>query len=258
MTPSPLAVAEKVVIVTGAAGGIGRALAEGFAAAGAVVVAADRDEAAVRGVASALADQGLTVTAAALDVTDADAITRLLDQVVDSAGRLDVLVNNAGVKSGQSILTGSPEAWSRTLDINAHSVLTLSRLAIQKAMRNGGGSIINVGSSISSRAAVLNYQAGGADYCLSKAMVHSITQLLAYEAAAYGITVNAIAPGIVDTPMHGRPLEETEARHAGKIPLNRIGRPEDFVGPVLFLASAGASYVTGQILHVNGGMVMEP
>jgi NAD(P)-dependent dehydrogenase (short-subunit alcohol dehydrogenase family) len=251
-------VADKVVIVTGAAGGIGRALTEGFAQAGAAVFAADRDDGAVREVASALAEQGLKVTPAVLDVTDAAGIERLLDDVLDSAGRLDVLVNNAGVKSDQSILTGSPEVWDRTLAINAQSVLTLSRVAIRKAMQQSGGSIVNIGSSVSSRAAVLNYQAGGADYCLSKAMVHSITQLLAYEAAAYGITVNAIAPGIVDTPMHGRPLEETEARHAGKIPLNRIGRPGDFVGPALFLASPGASYMTGQILHVNGGMVMEP
>jgi 3-oxoacyl-[acyl-carrier protein] reductase len=122
----------------------------------------------------------------------------------------------------------------------------------------GGGRIVNIGSSVSSRAAVFNYQAGGADYCLSKAMVHSITQLLAFEAARHGVTVNAIAPGIVDTPLHGRPTEETEARHAGRIPLERVAQPEDLVGPALFLASEGARYVTGQILHVNGGMVMEP
>jgi len=253
-----LAVDHKVVIVTGAAGGIGRALAGGFAAAGASVIAVDRDEATVSGIASTLTDQGLDVTAEALDVTDRAGVERVLDAVLSSTGRLDVLVNNAGVKSDQSILADHTDVWDRTIDINVGSVLTLSRLAINKFMRNNGGSVINIGSSVSSRAAVFNYQAGGADYCLSKAMVHSITQLLAYEAAPHGVTVNAIAPGIVDTPMHGRPREETEARHAGKIPMNRIGQPEDFVGPALFLASRGASYITGQILHVNGGMVMEP
>jgi 3-oxoacyl-[acyl-carrier protein] reductase len=258
MTPDLLAVDGKVVIVTGAGGGIGRALTEGFGAAGATVIAADRDEAAVAGVAKTLQDQGLDVSPVTLDVTDDAGAERVLDGVMDSAGRIDVLVNNAGVKGDQSILDGRSDVWDRTIDINAGSVLMLSRLVIARSMRERGGAIINIGSSVSSRAAIFNYQAGGADYCLSKAMVHSITQLLAYEAAPYGITVNAIAPGIVDTPLHGRPSEQTEARHAGRIPIGRVGQPADFVGPALFLAGRGAGYMTGQILHVNGGMVMEP
>jgi 3-oxoacyl-[acyl-carrier protein] reductase len=258
MTPELLALDGKVVIVTGAGGGIGRALTEGFGAAGATVIAADRDETAVAGVAKTLQDQGLDVSPAVLDVTDDAGAERVLDRVMDSAGRIDVLVNNAGVKGDQSILDGRSDVWDRTIDINAGSVLMLSRLVIARSMREHGGSIINIGSSVSSRAAIFNYQAGGADYCLSKAMVHSITQLLAYEAAPYGIIVNAIAPGIVDTPLHGRPSEQTEARHAGRIPMGRVGQPVDFVGPALFLAGRGAGYLTGQILHVNGGMVMEP
>lgn len=258
MTSNLLGVDDKRVLVTGAAGGIGRALAQGFAQAGASVILLDRYEAAVIKVAATLKNEGLDVTGLALDVTDAVGIERALDAALSSTGRLDVLVNNAGVKSNQSVLKGRTDAWERTMDINARSVFTLSRLAIRRYMRSNGGSIINIGSSVSSRAAVLNYQAGGADYCLSKAIVHALTQLLAYEAAPHGITVNAIAPGIVDTPMHGRPLEVTEAKHISKIPMNRIGQPGDFVGPALFLASRGASYITGQILHVNGGMVMEP
>jgi 3-oxoacyl-[acyl-carrier protein] reductase len=258
MMPQLFAVDGKVVLVTGAAGGIGRALVEGFAAAGASVVAAGREEASIGATVKGLRSRGLDVTPAVLDVTDADAAQQVLEGVLRSSGRLDVLVNNAGVKGNQRILDGRPESWERTIDINARSVLKLSRLVIERSMREHGGAIINIGSSMSSRAAVMNYQAGGADYCLSKAMVHSITQLLAYEAAPYGITVNAIAPGIVDTPMHGRPTEETEARHAGRIPMNRIGRPDDLIGPALFLASPSAGYITGQILHVNGGMLMEP
>jgi 3-oxoacyl-[acyl-carrier protein] reductase len=255
MTSPLFDVTGKVVVVTGAAGGIGRALVEGFAAAGATVVAADLAEDAVKALAD---DVGGNVFGVALDVADEARIAQVVDDVVTQHGRIDVLVNNAGIKSDQSILSGAADRWDRTLDINAGSVLALSRTVVEKSMRQHGGAIINTGSSLSSRAAVLNYQAGGADYCLSKAMVHSITQLLAYETAPLGITVNAIAPGIVDTPMHGRPSEETEARHAGKIPLGRVGQPGDFVGPALFLASSGAGYVTGQILHVNGGMVMEP
>jgi len=246
----------KVVIVTGAAGGIGRALVAGFAHAGATVIAADLAEDAVKALADELS--AANVTGVALDVADHAQLAQVVDDVVAQHSRVDVLVNNAGIKSDQSILSGNSDRWDRTLDVNAGSVLALSRIVVEKSMRDHGGAIINTGSSLSSRAAVLNYQAGGADYCFSKAMVHSITQLLAYETAPYGITVNAIAPGIVDTPMHGRPSEETEARHAGKIPLGRVGQPNDFVGPALFLASAGAGYITGQILHVNGGMVMEP
>jgi NAD(P)-dependent dehydrogenase (short-subunit alcohol dehydrogenase family) len=249
-------VTDKVVIITGAAGGIGRALVEGFANAGATVIATDLAEDAVMALADEFGDGN--VSGVALDVADHARLTRVVDDVVARYGRVDVLINNAGIKSDQSILSGDRDRWDRTLDINAGSVVALSRIVVEKSMRQHGGAIINTGSSLSSRAAVLNYQAGGADYCLSKAMVHSITQLLAYETAPLGITVNAIAPGIVDTPMHGRPTEETEARHTGKIPLRRVGKPSDFVGPALFLASSGAEYITGQILHVNGGMVMEP
>lgn len=246
----------KVVIITGAAGGIGRALVQGFADAGATVIAADIAADAVQALAAELGDGN--VSGVAVNVADEARLNQVVDDVVARHDRVDVLINNAGIKSDQSILTGARDRWDRTLDINAGSVLALSRIVVEKSMRRHGGAIINTGSSLSSRAAVLNYQAGGADYCLSKAMVHSITQLLAYEAAPLGITVNAIAPGIVDTPMHGRPTEETEARHAGKIPLRRVGQTADFVGPALFLASPAARYVTGQILHVNGGMVMEP
>jgi 3-oxoacyl-[acyl-carrier protein] reductase len=251
-----LEVQDKVVVVTGAAGGIGKALMRGFAEAGAAVVATDLDGAAVAAAAEEVGGES-PVTTHALDVADDAAIERVLGDVLAERGRIDVLVNNAGIKSDQSALEGDLERWDRTVDVNARSVLIMSRTAI-RGMRGGGGRIVNIGSSVSSRAAVFNYQAGGADYCLSKAMVHSITQLLAFEAAKHGVTVNAIAPGIVDTPLHGRPTEETEARHAGRIPLERVAQPEDLVGPALFLASEGARYVTGQILHVNGGMVMEP
>lgn len=248
----------KIVVVTGGAGGIGAAIAAGFSAAGATVFAADRALDAVTATATRLDQEGTPVTPVELDITDEAGAGRVFDDIIAEYGRIDVLVNNAGIKSDQSALTGNLEMWERTQKINADSILVLSRLAIAKSMREHGGRIINTGSSASSRASIFNYQAGGADYCFSKALVHTYTQLLAFEGAPLGVLVNAIAPGIVDTPLHGRPSEETEARHAGRIPLGRVGQPDDFVGPALFLASAAAGYVTGQILHVNGGMVMEP
>ena len=237
----------KTVFVTGASGGIGLALVKGFADAHANVVAADLDPAAVD-VAMAGNDSVLPIF---LDVTDPAGIQAALSRAREKFGPIDVLVNNAGIKSAERLMDGDWEKIKRTLAINADAVLNLTRFVYADSLKDRGGR-----SSISSRGAVLNYQAGGGDYCYSKAIVHDLTQLLAYEAAQDGVTVNAVAPGIIHTPMHGRPAEETEARHGGRIPLGRIGQPEDIVGAAVFLASKAAEYITGQVLHVNGGMVM--
>ncbi|MDG2376562.1 MAG: SDR family oxidoreductase [Woeseiaceae bacterium] len=244
--------AGKTVLVTGASGGIGLALVKGFVEASANVIAADLDPEPV-----AAAMQGNdSVMPIALDVSDASAIDEVLAQARARFGPVDILVNNAGVKSGERLIDGDRKKIQLTLSVNTEAVLNLTRLVYQDSMKKSGGRIINIGSSISSRGAILNYQAGGADYCYSKAIVHDLTQLLAYETAPQGVTVNAIAPGIIHTPLHDRPAEETEARHSGRIPLGRIGQPQDIVGAAVFLASEASSYITGQVLHVNGGMVM--
>ena len=244
--------AGKTVLVTGASGGIGLALVKGFVETSANVVAADLNP---ESVAAAMAgnDRVLPIT---LDVTDSAGISEALAEARAHFGPVDILVNNAGIKSGERLIDGDREKIQRTLAINSDAVLNLTRFVYEDSLKDNGGRIINIGSSLSSRGAVLNYQAGGADYCFSKAVVHDLTQLLAFETAPQGVTVNAIAPGIIHTAMHGRPAEETEARHSGRIPLGRIGQPEDIVGAAIFLASEAAAYITGQVLHVNGGMVM--
>ncbi len=242
----------KTVFVTGASGGIGLALVKGFVEASANVVATDLNP---EPVAAAMAGND-RVMPIALDVSDASGIGEALAQARAHFGPVDILINNAGVKSGERLIDGDRKKIQHTLSINTEAVLNLTRLVYEDSLKKSGGRIINIGSSVSSRGAIFNYQAGGADYCYSKAIVHDLTQLLAYEAAPQGITVNAIAPGIIHTPMHGRPAEETEARHSGRIPLGRIGQPEDIVGAAVFLASEAAAYITGQVLHVNGGMVM--
>ena len=244
--------AGKPVLVTGASGGIGLALVKGFVEASANVIAADLDP---EPVAAAMLGSD-SVMPIALDVSDASAISKVLAQARARFGPVDILVNNAGVKSGERLIDGDRQKIQFTLSVNTEAVLNLTRLVYQDSMKKSGGRIINIGSSISSRGAILNYQAGGADYCYSKAIVHDLTQLLAYETAPQGVTVNAIAPGIIHTPLHDRPAEETEARHGGRIPLGRIGQPQDIVGAAVFLASEASSYITGQVLHVNGGMVM--
>lgn len=242
----------KTVLITGAAGGIGRALVRGFAEAGANVAAADLDISAISDDFACLP----TVHCVPLDVTDSAAIDRALEAIAKRFGPVDVLVNNAGIKSAEALLSGDRDRIARCMAVNADAVLALTRAVFNASLKARGGRVVNIGSSISSKGAVFNYQAGGADYCLSKAVVHDLTQLLAYEAAPFDVTVNVVAPGIIHTPMHGRPAEETEARHGGRIPLGRIGQPEDLVGATLFLASDAAAYITGQVLHVNGGMTM--
>jgi 3-oxoacyl-[acyl-carrier protein] reductase len=248
-------VSDRTVLVTGAGGGIGSAIANAFREGGANVLAADTDLDNLRHTLARL-PYGNGILPMAMNVAREEDIARVLDEVTKHFGRLDVLVNNAGIKSAEPLLNGCAEKIERTIRINSVAVLLCSRLVIERFMKGKGGRIVNVGSSLSAQGAVFNYQAGGADYCLSKAIVHDVTKLLAYECAPLKINVNAIAPGIIDTPMHGRPREETEARHSGRIPLGRVGVPQDIAGLAVFLASAAANYITGQIVHVNGGMLM--
>jgi NAD(P)-dependent dehydrogenase (short-subunit alcohol dehydrogenase family) len=239
-------------LITGASGGIGLALVQGFLEAGANVVAADLNPQTVD---NARSGNG-RVLPVTLDVLDLDGIRTVLATARNRFGPIDVLVNNAGIKSAERLMDGDRSKIQRTLAINTDAVLDLTRIVFDDSLKGRGGRVINIGSSISSRGAIFNYQAGGADYCYSKAIVHDLTRLIAYEVAPEGVTVNTIAPGIIHTPMHGRPAEETEARHGGRIPLGRIGQPTDIVGAAVFLASKAANYITGQVLHVNGGMVM--
>lgn len=239
-------------LITGASGGIGLALVQGFLEAGANVVAADLNPQTVD---NARSGNG-RVLPITLDVLDLDGIRTVLATARNRFGPIDVLVNNAGIKSAERLMDGDRSKIQRTLAINTDAVLDLTRIVFDDSLKGRGGRVINIGSSISSRGAIFNYQAGGADYCYSKAIVHDLTRLIAYEVAPEGVTVNTIAPGIIHTPMHGRPAEETEARHGGRIPLGRIGQPTDIVGAAVFLASKAADYITGQVLHVNGGMVM--
>ncbi|MFI0846532.1 SDR family NAD(P)-dependent oxidoreductase [Mesorhizobium sp. IMUNJ 23232] len=243
------------ILVTGAGGGIGAAITGAFLSTGANVLATDANSDALAKALEGVEGGDRAVTLS-MDVTSESDIRRVMEVVAERFGKLDALVNNAGIKSGERLLSGDQAKIDRTMKINSDAVLLCSKLVVERFMRDTGGRIINIGSSLSSQGAVFNYQAGGADYCFSKAVVHDLTKLLAYECAPLGINVNGVAPGIIDTPMHGRPREETEARHAGRIPLGRVGTPEDVAGLAVFLASPAAAYITGQIVHVNGGMLM--
>ena len=193
----------KTVVITGASGGIGLALVKGFVKASAKVVAADLNPAPV--------DEAMNgherVLGLSLDVTDEMAIRAMLSATRARFGPIDALINNAGIKSAETLLDGDGDKIAKTLSVNTDAVLNLTRMVYADSLYERGGRIINIGSSISSRGAIFNYQAGGADYCFSKAIVHDLTRLLAFEAAPQNVTVNAVAPGIIQTPMHERDEE---------------------------------------------------
>lgn len=243
----------KVVVVTGASTGIGAAIAGGFAAAGAqVAVHYNASAEAASRVVEAITSSGGRADAFRADVTDPAALQGFLDAVVDRLGPIDVLVNNAGGLVERKPLDEAPdELYEAIMNLNVRSVFQACRIVLPAMRERGSGSIVNV-ASIAAR----NGGAGGAVlYASSKAAVATMTRGLAREVADSGIRVNAISPGVFDTPFHERHTDpEVYAALEKSVPLGRAGRPDECVGPALFLASdRAASYVTGQVLEVNGG-----
>ncbi|WP_219417946.1 SDR family NAD(P)-dependent oxidoreductase [Pseudonocardia nigra] len=245
----------QVVLVTGAGGGIGAAVAQGFGSCGAhVVVHYNSNAEGAEKVAGAVREAGGTASTAPADLTRPAAASDLVDAVVAEHGRLDVLVNNAGdMVLRVPVAEMSDEDYARVLDVNLTSAFATSRRAIPVMQRQGGGAIVNV-TSVAAR------NGGGGRsvvYATAKGAVSTFTRGLAKELARDGIRVNAVAPGIITTPIHDRhtPPELLE-QLVGGIPMGRAGTPDECVGAVLFLASPVLSgYVTGQVIEVNGGQL---
>lgn len=252
MTPQPQLLAGRLALVTGAGQGNGRAIALGLAAHGADVVATDIDPVTADETAAAVTAQGRRGFAFQLDVTDADACAALAKTVCAEIGAVAILVNNAGIIVRETI--DSPRAhdnWRRVLDVNLNGVFNVTH-AFLGALRKTRGSIVNIGS-IASFVGV----ADTLGYSPAKGGVKLLTQALARELARDGIRVNAIAPGVIETAMT-KATREDPARLAGFIgrtPLGRIGQPDELIGPVVFLASDMASYVSGVTLPVDGGFL---
>jgi NAD(P)-dependent dehydrogenase (short-subunit alcohol dehydrogenase family) len=240
----------RVCVVTGAAQGNGKAIAEGLAAAGAILALCDINEVAVAGVASDLSSLGAQVYAAGVDVADAAACARFAADVRRWSGPVSVLVNNAGVIRRQSVFEdGFEESWDQVFRVNVDGARNMVR-AFLSDLTQTRGSIINLAS-------IMAFSAGpelGA-YAASKGAVAQFTKAMAHDLAPHGVRVNAIAPGVIATPM----TEATRAnpaaidRFMAHTPMGRVGQPEELAGPVLFLASDLASYVTGVVLPVDGG-----
>ncbi len=240
----------RVALVTGASRGIGRAIASSLASGGAVVVAAARGTNAQATV-DAITTAGGTAELASLDVTDPASVEAVTRGVLERHGRIDVLVNNAGVTRDQLLLRMKREDWDAVIAANLTGAFTCAQAVLRAMVKARHGRIISITSVVGEAG-----NAGQANYAASKAGLIGFTKALALEVASRGITVNAIAPGLVDTDMTRSISEGAHEEWAKKIPLQRLGTPEDIAAAVRFLASDEAAYITGHVLAVNGGMHM--
>jgi 3-oxoacyl-[acyl-carrier protein] reductase len=242
--------AERVALVTGGSRGIGRAIALELARAGAQVVftwVANPDAAAETE--KAIAEAGGRGRALRCDVADHDAIDALVAQILQEHGRLDVVVNNAGIARDQLILRMKPEDFDAVIATNLRGAWSVCRAAIKPMLKQRWGRIINLSSVVAQMG-----NAGQSNYAASKGGVEALTRSLAREVGSRNITVNAVAPGFIDTDMTRDLPEPAKKALAERIPLGRLGSAEDVAGVVRFLASEAAGYVTGQVIHVNGGL----
>jgi 3-oxoacyl-[acyl-carrier protein] reductase len=244
----------KVAVVTGAGRGIGRAFALALAAEGCRVAVADVDMAGAEATANEIASGGGTAAGLQVDVTQHDSVASLMLSVVDRWTGLDLLVNDAGVFPRATVLDMDEAMWDRVIDVNLKGTFLCSQAAARMLIAQGrGGRIVNMVS----RAAYTAYPRG-AHYAASKAGIVGFTRSLASELGSYRITVNAIAPGTVNTAMpRAAGVTDEQLFASGQaFPLGRIAEPEDMVPALLFLCGSGGEYMTGQVLHVNGGSFM--
>lgn len=238
-----------VALVTGASRGIGRAIAERLAADGARVIGTATSEAGAASIAEWLTPLG--GAARVLDVTDAAACEAIVDDVGKAVGPIAILVNNAGVTRDTLLLRMKNEDWDQVLETDLTSVFRLSRGVLRGMMKARHGRIISIGSVVGSMG-----NPGQANYCAAKAGLIGFSKSLAREIGSRGITVNVVAPGFIDTDMTRGLGEDARKMLLAQVPVGRLGAAQDIAAAVAFLASADAGYITGETLHVNGGMHM--
>ena len=242
---------DRIAVVTGAGRGIGRAIALKFAAEGADVVCVSRTAENAEKVAGEVRVLGRKAWAHAVDVADAKAVAVAGEKILTDAGRVDILVNNAGVTRDGLLLRLSEEDWDVVLNTNLKGAFAFTKAFSRAFLKQRAGRIINISSIIG-----LIGNAGQCNYAASKAALIGFTKSLAREFGSRGITANAIAPGFIETDMTAALDEKTRAALVERIPLQGLGKPEDGAEVALFLAGTGGRYLTGQVLTVDGGMVM--
>ncbi|MGE5466831.1 MAG: 3-oxoacyl-ACP reductase FabG [Ignavibacteria bacterium] len=241
----------QVALVTGATRGIGRAIATALGTEGAIVVGTATSEAGAGEIQQALDAAGIKGWGAVLDVTNAAACEALIGEVEKKFGAVGILVNNAGITRDNLSMRMKDEEWDAVMDTNLKAVFRLSKLVMRGMMKARVGRIINITSVVGAAG-----NPGQANYCAAKAGVAGMTRSLAQELGSRNITVNCIAPGLIDTDMTRALPDAQRDSILQKVPLNRFGKPEDVAAAVAFLAGPQAGYITGTTLHVNGGMFM--
>jgi len=241
----------QTALVTGASRGIGKAIALALGGAGATVVGTATTDSGAQAIGGYLAGGNIAGRGATLNVTDGPAIEALVAEIERTFGPVAILVNNAGITQDNLLLRMKDADWNAVIETDLSSVFRTSRAVLRGMMKARAGRIINITSVVGASG-----NPGQANYAAAKAGIAGLTRALAREIGSRGITVNCVAPGFVDTDMtRALPQAQRDALLA-QIPLGRLGQPEDVAAAVLFLASAGASYITGATLHVNGGMYM--
>ncbi|MCX7544640.1 3-oxoacyl-ACP reductase FabG [Marinicella gelatinilytica] len=240
---------QQVVLVTGASRGIGQAIAKTLAEAGAIVIGTATSEQGAQAISDYLAEhngQGRV-----LDVTSDDSVQQLVDDLKNTVGMPQILVNNAGITEDKLLLRMSITDWQRVLDTNLSAIYRMSKAFIRGMMKARNGRIINIGSVIGSMG-----NAGQSNYAAAKAGLIGFSKALAQEVGGRGITVNVVAPGYIQTDMTADLPEDQKTALLEKIPLQKLGETEDIAQTVLFLAADSGRYITGETIHVNGGMYM--
>ena len=241
----------EVALVTGASRGIGRAIAESLGRQGATVIGTATSESGAAGISEHFSAAGLEGGGAVLNVAETDSVARLMRQVGDDYGAVTVLVNNAGVTRDNLLMRMKEDEWLTVLDTDLTSMYRMCKACVRGMIKAKRGRIVNITSVVGAMG-----NAGQSNYAAAKAGVIGFTKALARELASRAITVNAVAPGFIETDMTRRLPEEQRDALRGEIPLGRLGTPDDVAAVVAFLVAPAAGYITGETIHVNGGMYM--
>jgi 3-oxoacyl-[acyl-carrier protein] reductase len=241
----------KIAVITGASQGIGRVMAEVLSKAGAHVVCVARTEDKIRSLANEINNKSGTASYFPCDISDGKAFSKVINEIVDKHGKLDILINNAGITRDALLMRMNEDQWDTVINTNLKGAFHGIKAAIRPMMKNRSGRIINITSIVG-----LTGNPGQANYAASKAGLIGMTKSIAKEVATRGITVNCIAPGWIGTDMTDELSDATKNEFLNRIPIGKIGTPEDIAHTALFLASDEANYITGQTITVDGGRII--